>query len=35
MNFRKEAHFKQSLFIKGTWVDDVVYAVLKSEWNDN
>lgn len=29
---RKEAHFKQSLFINGEWVDDVVYALLKSDW---
>ncbi|WP_298518425.1 GNAT family protein [uncultured Kordia sp.] len=33
LRFRKEAHFKQSLFFKGTWVDDVVYAVLQHEWN--
>lgn len=30
--FRKEAHHKQSLFFKGQWVDDVVFAILKSEW---
>lgn len=33
LGFRKEAHFKESLLIKGTWVDDVVYAILKKEWN--
>lgn len=33
LGFRKEAHFKESLFIKGKWVDDVVYAILKKEWN--
>ena len=31
LGFRKEAHFKESLFINGEWVDDVIYAVLKSE----
>ncbi len=33
LGFRKEAHFKQSLFINGEWVDDLIYAVLKDEWN--
>lgn len=32
LNFRKEAHFKDSLLIDGKWVDDVVYALLKREW---
>lgn len=32
LGFRKEAHFKQSLFFKGKWVDDLVYAVLNEEW---
>ena len=32
LGLRKEAHFKESLFIGGKWVDDIVYAVLKSEW---
>lgn len=32
LGLRKEAHFKKSLLIDGTWVDDIVYAVLKSEW---
>ena len=33
IGFRKEAHFIKSLFINGTWVDDVVYALLREEWN--
>lgn len=33
LNFRKEAHFKESLLINGEWVDDIVYAILKKEWN--
>jgi RimJ/RimL family protein N-acetyltransferase len=32
LGFRKEAHFKKSLFINGKWVDDLVYAVLKDDW---
>jgi RimJ/RimL family protein N-acetyltransferase len=32
IGFRKEAHFKESLLIKGEWVDDIVYAILKEEW---
>ncbi len=32
LNFRKEAHFKESLFFKGEWVDDIIYACLKPEW---
>lgn len=33
LNFRKEAHFIESVFVNGTWADDVVYAILKREWN--
>jgi len=33
LGFRKEAHFKESLFINGEWVDDLVYVILKSDWN--
>ncbi len=32
LDFRKEAHFKESLLIGGDWVDDIVYGMLKSEW---
>jgi RimJ/RimL family protein N-acetyltransferase len=35
LGFRKEAHFKQSILIDGEWVDDIVYALLKSEWGEN
>ena len=35
LKFRKEAHFKESLLIDGEWVDDVVYSILKKDWNDN
>jgi len=33
LGFRKEAHFRQSILIDGEWFDDVVYALLKDEWN--
>lgn len=32
LGFRKEAHFKQSLFFHGEWVDDLIYAMLAEEW---
>jgi len=33
LGFRKEAHFKESLFINEVWCDDVIFAILKKEWN--
>lgn len=33
LNFRKEAHFIKSYFHNNTWVDDVIYAMLKEDWN--
>ncbi|OJJ16998.1 GNAT family N-acetyltransferase [marine bacterium AO1-C] len=33
IGFRKEAHFIESLFIKGKWVDDIVYALIKRDWD--
>lgn len=32
LNFRKEAHFKESLLIDGVWVDDIIYGILNNEW---
>lgn len=32
LGFRKEAHFIESLFFQGEWVDDLVYAMLSREW---
>jgi RimJ/RimL family protein N-acetyltransferase len=32
LGFRKEAHFKQIAFIDGEWADDLIYAMLKEEW---
>jgi RimJ/RimL family protein N-acetyltransferase len=31
VGMRKEAHFRESLWFKGEWVDDVVFGVLRSE----
>ena len=35
LGFRKEAHFVESLFFHGKWVDDIVYAILEKEWNND
>ncbi len=32
LGFRKEAHFIESFYMKGKWIDDVIYAMLKKEW---
>ncbi|HTV41659.1 MAG TPA: GNAT family protein [Candidatus Sulfotelmatobacter sp.] len=32
IGMRQEAHFRQSLFWKGEWVDDMVFGLLRSEW---
>jgi RimJ/RimL family protein N-acetyltransferase len=32
IGFRKEAHFIESIFIRGKWVDDIVYAMTKKDW---
>ncbi len=29
---RREAHFRQSLWLGGEWVDDMVFAMLAHEW---
>jgi RimJ/RimL family protein N-acetyltransferase len=34
VGMRQEAHFQQSLWWKGQWVDDVIFGVLASEWED-
>jgi RimJ/RimL family protein N-acetyltransferase len=35
LGFRKEAHFKMSLFLHGEWVDDLIYALLAEEWKNH
>ena len=32
LGLRREGHLKQSLWFKGRWVDEYVYAVLREEW---
>ena len=32
VGMRQEAHFRESLWFKGEWADDAVFAVLRSEW---
>jgi RimJ/RimL family protein N-acetyltransferase len=32
LGMRQEAHFKDSLWFKGAWADDVAFAILHSEW---
>ncbi|HEY9346621.1 MAG TPA: GNAT family protein [Inquilinus sp.] len=32
LGFRREAHFRRSVWAKGEWCDDVVYALLAEEW---
>jgi len=34
IGMRQEAHFRQSLFWKGEWVDDMVFGLLRSEWKN-
>jgi RimJ/RimL family protein N-acetyltransferase len=29
---RREAHLVQSEFVKGEWTDELIYAILRSEW---
>jgi RimJ/RimL family protein N-acetyltransferase len=35
LGMRREAHFKENIFIKGTWCDSYVYAILDYEWKAN
>ncbi len=34
VGMRQEAHFVKSLWFKGAWADDLVFAVLASEWRE-
>lgn len=33
LGMRQEAHHRESLWLHGEWVDDVVFALLGSEWH--
>jgi RimJ/RimL family protein N-acetyltransferase len=30
--FRQEAHLRESLWFKGEWADDMIFALLRREW---
>ncbi len=32
LGMRQEAHHRESLWFRGEWVDDVIFATLKREW---
>ena len=32
VGMRREAHLVQSEFVKGEWTDELIYAILRSEW---
>ena len=32
LGMRQEAHHRESLWLHGEWVDDMVFALLESEW---
>ena len=32
---RREAHMIESLWIKGSWMDEVVFAILRREWEQD
>lgn len=34
VGMRREAHHRASLWFKGAWADDMIYAILSDEWND-
>lgn len=34
IGFRKEAHFIESLFLNGKWVDDLIYALIEKDWEE-
>ena len=34
LGMRQEAHHVKSYWFKGGWVDDVVYAMLRTEWSN-
>jgi RimJ/RimL family protein N-acetyltransferase len=32
LGMRREAHFREKEFVKGEWCDELVYAILATEW---
>ena len=33
LGMRREAHFRENELVKGAWSDELVYAMLASEWS--
>jgi RimJ/RimL family protein N-acetyltransferase len=33
LGMRREAHLRENEFVKGEWADELIYAVLASEWS--
>ncbi len=33
LGLRQEAHFVENEFVKGEWTDELVFAILRSEWS--
>jgi RimJ/RimL family protein N-acetyltransferase len=34
LGMRREAHFREHVFLRGEWTDEYIYAVLREEWPD-
>jgi len=34
LGFRKEAHFVESLYLNGRWVDDLIFAMTDKDWKN-
>ena len=34
LGMRREAHFREHRVVKGNWADELIYAVLESEWRN-
>ena len=32
LGMRREGHFRENAWIKGEWVDSLIYAILDREW---
>jgi RimJ/RimL family protein N-acetyltransferase len=32
LGMRQEGHFRESLWFKGEWADDVIFAMLQADW---
>ncbi len=34
LGMRREAHFRERLWFKGEWADDIIYGILRREWQE-